>query len=76
MDVGGVQQGDQVLLDELVSDPPVEVVEAAADDVAVVLDLEADGLHRWLVQVLFQGRQKLQHNRVYRSLGELYGQIA
>ena len=60
VDVGGVESGDHVLLDVLVGRPAVEVVEAASSDVAVVLDLEANGLHRRLVQVILQGGQKLK----------------
>ncbi len=64
MDVGGVQQGDEVLLDILVGHPAVEVVEAAPGDVAVVLDLEADGFHHRLVQILLQGGHKLTKIKV------------
>lgn len=80
VDVGRVQKGDQVFLDELVGDPGVEVVEATPDHVAVVLDLEADGLHCRLVQVLFEGRKKLQGIKIellrdQMSMGACYSEL-
>lgn len=60
MNVGRVEKGDKVLLYVFIGDPALNIVDAASDDVAVVLDLKADGLHGRLVQVFFQGTKKLK----------------
>ena len=60
VDVGGVEQGDHVLLDVLVRGPRVEVEKTASSNVSIVIDLETDGLHGGLVQVFLEGCQQLQ----------------